>query len=117
MTDKVFVIRNQHEQYLDKKEGWQSGKDSAALYSTAHHDEALNTLLEINSKDIELRGSIIEVAKDEKKRPVVEVSEQALAIDQEKQAQEKAALFAIKREEQQSQNDQSDDQADKETAA
>lgn len=81
MNEIVFVIRNQNDQYLEKKHGWQSGKDAAALYFTAHHDEALNTLLEINSKDIELRGYIIEVDKDDKKRPIVEVSEAAIELD------------------------------------
>ncbi len=94
----VFVIRNQFDQYLDKHSGWQSGKDVQALFRSSHPDEALNTLLELNSKDISLRGDIIEVETDEKKRPIVEVSEGALALDielaelelKQKQEQEQA---------------------------
>ena len=80
-TKRIFVIRNQFEQYLDKHSGWLSGKDPQALYRADHHDQALNTLLEVNSKDISLRGDIIEVDLDEKKRPVVEVSEAAIQLD------------------------------------
>ncbi len=80
-TKRLFVIRNQFDQYLDKHSGWLSGKDPQALYRAEHHDQALNTLIEVNSKDISLRGDIIEVDMDDKKRPVVEVSESAIALD------------------------------------
>lgn len=82
MSQSAFVIRNQHQQYLQKKMTWHSGKDNASLYSTAHHDEALNTLLELNSKDIELRGDILSVELDEKKNPLVEIDEQAIILDE-----------------------------------
>lgn len=81
MSNPVLLIRNQHNQYLDKKNSWHSGKDSASLYQTPHHDEALNTLIEINGKDIDLRGTIIEVELDEKKRPIVDVDMDAVIMD------------------------------------
>lgn len=80
-TKRLFVIKNQFEQYLDKHSGWQSGKDAQTLYRADHHDQALNSLIEVNAKDISLRGEIIEVAMDDKKRPIVEVSESAIALD------------------------------------
>lgn len=80
-TKRTFVIKNQFEQYLDKHSGWQSGKDPQALYRADYHDQALNTLIETNAKDISLRGEIIETDLDEKNRPVVKVSEAALALD------------------------------------
>lgn len=82
-TKRLFVIRNQFDQYLDKHSGWQSGKDAQALYRADHHDQALNTLIEINAKDISLRGTIIEVEMDDKKRPIVEISEAAVALDKD----------------------------------
>ena len=88
----VFVIKNQFDQYLDKHSGWQSGKDAQALFRSAHHDEALNTLLELNSKDISLRADIIEVEQNEKKRPIVDVSADALALDAELAALEQEQL-------------------------
>jgi hypothetical protein len=82
-TKHVFVIKNQHNQYLDKHSDWHSGKDANALFRADHHDQALNTLLEVNAKDILLRGKIIEVELDEKKRPIVEVSPEAIALDKQ----------------------------------
>lgn len=76
-----FVIQNQHYQYLDKQGNWRSGKDSQALYRTEFHDEALNTLIETNAKDIHQRCKVVEVAIDDKKRPVVTVYEEALKLE------------------------------------
>lgn len=77
-----FVIQNQHLQYLDKQGNWRSGKDSQALFRTAHHDEALNTLIEVNAKDIHLRCRILEVELDDKKRPVITVHQEAVMLEQ-----------------------------------
>ena len=67
----TFVIRNQQGQYLTRKGEWASGRDAAVLYHQPHYDQALNHLIEINAKDIELRGEVLELALNEKKRPVV----------------------------------------------
>lgn len=67
----TFVIRNQLGQYFTKKKEWASGKEANILFHQSHYDQSLNQLIEINSKDIELRGEVIELEQDEKKRPVV----------------------------------------------
>ncbi|PCJ36741.1 MAG: hypothetical protein COA99_13065 [Moraxellaceae bacterium] len=67
----TFVIRNQEGQYLTKKSEWVSGKDAAVLYHQSHHDQALNQLIELNAKDIFLRGSAVELELSEKRRPIV----------------------------------------------
>ena len=46
-----------------------SGKDASVLFNQPHYDQALNQLIEINAKDIELRGTVLEVALDDSKRP------------------------------------------------
>ena len=68
---KAFVIRNQDGQYLTKKSEWVSGKEATGLYHQAHYDQALNQLIEVNAKDIYLRGIILELDLCEKRRPVV----------------------------------------------
>ena len=68
---KAFVIRNQDGQYLTKKSEWVSGKEAIGLYHQAHHDQALNQLIEVNAKDLYLRGSLIEWDWCEKRRPIV----------------------------------------------
>lgn len=70
MTD-AYVIRNQLGQYLTRKGEWVSGRDTSALFHQPWFDQALNHLIEINSKDIELRGKVVELALDDKGRPIV----------------------------------------------
>ena len=77
---KVFIIRNQNNLYLDKSQGWVSGKDINCVYRTGFHDEALNSLIEVNAKDISLRGEILEVELSEKKQPLLKVSEDAVKL-------------------------------------
>lgn len=78
----VYVIQNQHRQYLDKHGNWYSGKDLRQLYRSRHHDEALNTLIELNARDIELRGQVLNVKTDDKNLPRIEISPAALAMDE-----------------------------------
>jgi len=68
---KAFVIRNQDGQYLTKKGEWVSGKEAKGLYHQAFSDQALNQLIEVNAKDIYLRGIIVELELCEKRRPIV----------------------------------------------
>ncbi len=74
MTD-VFVIRNQHGHYWGKSKEWVSGHEPKAVMRAKHHDEALNTLFELSSRDIELRGEVVEVALSERGEPTVEPSQ------------------------------------------
>lgn len=67
----AYVIRNQLGQYLTRKGEWVSGKDAGALFHQPWFDQALNHLIEVNSKDIELRGKVVELELDDKGRPVV----------------------------------------------
>ena len=74
MTQR-FVVINQHGHYYSKQKSWTDGSDPARVYSPKHHDEALNTLLEINAKDIELRGEVMAVDLNERDLPILEVSD------------------------------------------
>ena len=77
----VYIIQNQHRQYLDKHGRWHSGQEPRLLFRSHHQDEALNTLIELNAKDIELRGQVISATLDQKNHPVVEVCPDAIALD------------------------------------
>ena len=68
----TFVVRNQLGQYLTRKNEWVSGKDAAELFHQPYYDQALNQLIELNAKDIELRGKVCEVAMSDKGRPIIE---------------------------------------------
>lgn len=68
----AYVVRNQLGQYLTKKAEWCSGRDANVVFCKPHFDEALNQLFEINTKDIQLRGKVVEVEVDDKKPVLTE---------------------------------------------
>ena len=74
MTD-VLVIRNQHGHYWGKSKEWVSGDEPKAVLRVKHEDEGINTLFELSSKDIELRGEVVATTLSEKGEPVVEASQ------------------------------------------
>ncbi|NRB40980.1 MAG: hypothetical protein HRU20_21340 [Pseudomonadales bacterium] len=90
----VFVIRNQIDQYLNKQSQWISGKEAQLLYRSDFHDEALNTLIEVNAKEINLRGKIIEVELGDKKKPIIEVSQNAIEMEITEKAQKENSAAA-----------------------
>lgn len=70
-----FVVINQHGHYFGKQKAWTDGRDPARVYCPKHQDEALNTLLEINAKDIDLRGEVMAVDLNERGLPILDVSD------------------------------------------
>ncbi|MFN2328144.1 MAG: hypothetical protein ABR612_04455 [Chromatocurvus sp.] len=70
MTE-VFVIRDQNGCYWGKSKEWQDGRDPRQLARYRHRDEAVNTLVEISARDIDLRGEIISAALSERGEPQV----------------------------------------------
>ncbi|MEH6551342.1 MAG: hypothetical protein V7711_05280 [Pseudomonadales bacterium] len=72
--DPVYVIQSLDGLYFTKQKEWNNGQDAAAVLGTPHYDLALNTLIEINAKDYHLRAKVVEVAIDERKRPILEIS-------------------------------------------
>ncbi len=70
----VFVVRNQDGYFATKKKEWECGREPKILFRSPHHDEALNMVFELSSKDIYLRAEAISVELDDKKMPVVEVT-------------------------------------------
>lgn len=67
----VFVIQNQHGHYLSKQKDWTDGKDRRQLFRTAHHDEAVNQVFELSSKDISLRANALSCELDDSGHPQV----------------------------------------------
>ena len=73
--NEVYVIRNQDGLYASKQGEWVDGSDKSVVSFVKYRDQAVNTLVELNSKDFELRGDIIGVELNDKKRPQVVVGE------------------------------------------
>ena len=67
----VFVVRNQQGQFLNKQKEWQDSGDNRSLLRVKHHDEALNLVFELSSKDIYLRAQAVECELDSSNNPVI----------------------------------------------
>ncbi len=73
MTE-VFVVRNQLGHYWGKSRAWVDGSSARTVMRTRYQDEAVNTLFELSSKDIELRGEVVAAELSERGEPVIEPS-------------------------------------------
>jgi hypothetical protein len=86
MTE-VFVVRNQHGHYWGKAKTWVDGYTPRAVMRTPHRDEAINTLFELSSRDIDLRGEIIAVQLSDRGDPIIEPSATPLPQDPEQDSE------------------------------
>lgn len=68
---KIYIIKNHDKRILGKDLEWLDGTDAALVFHTKHRDIALNQLIELNAKDINLRAQIIECQADKKGRPIM----------------------------------------------
>ena len=82
MTE-VFVIRNQLGHYWGKKKTWVDGSDARVVMRAKHEDEAINTLFELSSKDIELRGEVLAAELTERREPIIQPSQIPLLLEAE----------------------------------
>ena len=92
MTD-VFVVRNQLGHYWGKAKMWVDGSSPKTVMRTRHEDEAINTLFELSSKDIELRGEVIAAELSERGEPVIETSQIPLLLEPEQAAEEEESAL------------------------
>ncbi|MEM6583885.1 MAG: hypothetical protein AAF699_21600 [Pseudomonadota bacterium] len=82
MTD-VFVVKNQLGHYWGKSKCWVDGSQPRLVLKTSHKDEAVNILVELSSKDFELRGNVVSAELSERGEPIIEPSQIPLPIDPE----------------------------------
>lgn len=82
MTD-VYVIRNQLGHYWAKSKTWVDGSEPRTVMRSKHRDEAINTLVELGSRDFELRGEVLAVSLSERGEPIIEASQIPLVLEQE----------------------------------
>ena len=73
MTE-VFVVCNQLGQFWGRKKRWVDGAVAKRIIYLNHRDEGLNLLVELSSRDIELRGELVAVELSDRGIPVVEAS-------------------------------------------
>lgn len=87
----LFIISNSQGHFYSKQKDWTDGKQPHSIYRAKHFDEALNTLLELNAKDIEMRGQVLEAEIDERGEPVVVISDIPLPVTEDIEPQVDAA--------------------------
>ena len=79
----VFVVCNQLGQYWGKKKKWVDGTDPKRVLTCKHEDEAVNQLVELSARDIDLRGEVRAAETNERGVPQLEPSEHLLADEPE----------------------------------
>lgn len=67
----VFVIANQHNQFLGKQGQWLDESEPSAAWRSPHRDVALNHMIEVNSRDIEQRLVLLQCPLNEKDIPLL----------------------------------------------
>jgi len=68
---KIYIIKSHDESILGKGFEWLDGANANLIFNTPHRDVALNQLIELNAKDINLRAQIVECEADKKGRPIM----------------------------------------------
>lgn len=76
----LYILQNQHGYYLKKTNSkqdvsWVDGQDANLLFRSAHKDEALNMLIEVNSQHIDLRIIIKDYPANPKNHPLIPADE------------------------------------------
>jgi len=68
-TMALYILQNNQEEWLNKAMEWVYGCRAEELFATPHKDIALNQLIELNTRDIDLRARIVACDSDDKGRP------------------------------------------------
>ena len=90
MTD-VFVVRNQLGHYWGKAKIWVDGSNPRTVMRSRYEDEAINTLFELSSRDIAVRGEVLAVALTEHGDPIIEPSQFPLLEEADESGEEAQA--------------------------
>ena len=72
MEQAVYVIRNQQGAFWSKGKEWVDGRDARQVARYRHQDEAVNTLVELSAKNVDLRGRIEAVPLSERGEPTLQ---------------------------------------------
>ena len=59
-----FILQHADGRYFSKELDWIDELKSSAIFCCEHQDQALNKLVELNAKDIDLRAQVIACNSD-----------------------------------------------------
>ncbi|WP_250461735.1 hypothetical protein [Microbulbifer litoralis] len=88
----VYVLTNQHKQFLSKSNEWIDGRDVARLFRSEHKDVAINQMFEANTRDVSLRIELLQCELNTKRQPLV--PDQALGDREPPATRENGDLLA-----------------------
>lgn len=71
--NSVFVIQNQHGQFLSRQKEWLEKTEINALFKTPHRDLAVNEWVELTARDPDARARVVPVESSSKGLPLVSV--------------------------------------------
>lgn len=92
---EVFVLRNQLGQYWSRGGEWVDGREPQRILRTRHRDEAVNQLVELSTRDSDLRGEVLACPLDRRGAPAVEPSAQRTPTHAERAAAPAGAVDAV----------------------
>ncbi|MGH1486792.1 MAG: hypothetical protein ACRBCI_11270 [Cellvibrionaceae bacterium] len=67
----MYILQNQEGYFLAKSGEWVDGREPSQLFRAKHHDEAVNQLFEVNSKDFTLRITMMNCETTPKGLPLI----------------------------------------------
>ncbi|WP_226644219.1 hypothetical protein [Microbulbifer variabilis] len=67
----VYVLTNQHQQFLSKSGEWLDGREPNKLFRSEHKDIAINQMFEANTRDVSLRIELLQCALNIKAQPSI----------------------------------------------
>lgn len=85
----VYLLKNQHAQYLNKSGEWVDGDAASTLFRSKFRDEAINQKVELSVKQMEMRIEIVEATLNAQGLPEVSY-EKPQQLNQESVEQEEA---------------------------
>lgn len=65
----LYIIQTRGGKYLSKQVEWLDHCPPSQLFATPYKDVALNQLIELNTRDINLRATVVDCDSDDKGLP------------------------------------------------
>lgn len=81
--NKVFVVQSAEGHYFSKHGEWLSGKEAHHIYFGKYKDEALNQLIDITIKNVDVRAKVVETQLNARNFPILEIIAQNDLVDPE----------------------------------
>ncbi|SEA15593.1 hypothetical protein [Microbulbifer marinus] len=67
----VYVLTNQHQQFLSKSNEWIDGREANRLFRSEYKDVAINQMFEANTRDVSLRIELLQCELNPKGQPLI----------------------------------------------